>query len=1200
MDLHMGSNKGFIIPPVINHGSHDEHATSAARADQPHEGRSRKSGGFAEAERMESRLYMTFSLATNAFAQPLTNYLIKRYNMKQNTATDVANIFSGTSSFSPVVGAFAADALWGRFRTLVFGIVAAFLGMVIVTLSATISHLKPPSCGDVARQAAGECAGPSGIHLAVLYIGMALHVVAAAGFNPTSIPFGADQFDAANDNEGEEAAGLKRYYNWCYAVAMAASFVAFTFVPYVQDKVSWGLSFGIPTALMLVAFAVFLAGTPLYVHVPPEGSIFSSVARVLVASCRKWSLKLPHPRDARQQEAHLYNPPFVAGGNGRVFKLPLTLQLTFFNKAAIIMTDADEIRPDGTPARPWSLCSVQQVEEVKCLVKIIPVWISGLLSFIVSTELTNYTFLQALTMDLHIGSSSKGFTIPPVSIIAVYNLTILLFVPVYDLLIARAAQRVTKVEGGITVLQRQGVGVAISAVALVVAAVFERRRRGSALENGGITSPMSVFLLSPQLAVMGIAVAFNMIGQLEFYNTQFPDQMRTLANAAFYCAQGASNYMATLVVNIVNARTRRHGGGQGWVPNDINAGKLDYFYYAMAVFAVVNLIYFLVCSYFYRYKGWKGSIHGSYGERVSAAVGAGQPHRLYMATAMAFNAFAQPVTNYLIKRYNMKPNTATKVTNIFSGTYSFSPVVGAFVADAFCGRFWTLLFGAVAALVAMVVITLSATISQLKPPSCSDVARQAGTCAGPSSLHRAVLYIGMALLVVATGGYQPTSLPFGADQFDLNTSRRDTSDGNETNGRCHEDNEPAGLKRYYNWYYVINTAAAFVALTFIVYIQDKVSWGLGFAIPTALLLAGLAVFLAGAPLYVYVHPQGSIFSSVARVLVASCRNSSLRLPHPRDARQQVAHLYNPPVVVGGGNGRVFKLPLTLQLSFLNKAAIVTDAENEIKPDGSPARPWRLCSVQQVEETKCLVKIIPVWISGVMWFITLAELTNYTFLQALTMDLHMGKRFIVPPVSIVAIFYLSIVLFVPVYDLLITRAAQRVTKVEGGVTVLQRQGVGVAISAVSLVVAAVTERRRRASVSPPSVFLLAPQLAVMGVSAAFNMIGQMEFYNTQFPDQMRTLANAAFYCAQGASSYLATLVVNIVNARTRRHGGGQGWVVNDINAGRLDNFYYTMAVFAGINFVYFLVCSYFYRYKDEPQEEADSSPVTREAVLVKIG
>lgn len=60
-------------------------------------------------------------MAGNAFSFSLTTYLIGRYNMKANTATNVNNVFSGTFNFSPVVGAFVADAFWGRFRTLLFG-----------------------------------------------------------------------------------------------------------------------------------------------------------------------------------------------------------------------------------------------------------------------------------------------------------------------------------------------------------------------------------------------------------------------------------------------------------------------------------------------------------------------------------------------------------------------------------------------------------------------------------------------------------------------------------------------------------------------------------------------------------------------------------------------------------------------------------------------------------------------------------------------------------------------------------------------------------------------------------------------------------------------------------------------------------------------------------------------------------------------
>jgi dipeptide/tripeptide permease len=473
---------------------------------------------------------------------------------------------------------------------------------------------------------------------------------------------------------------------------------------------------------------------------------------------------------------------------------------------------------------------------------------------------------------------------------------------------------------------------------------------------------------------------------------------------------------------------------------------------------------------------------------------------------------------------------------------------------------------------AMAVITASATIHQLKPPPCKALARQAGTCAGPSALQRAALYVGMALLVVSAGGTNATAMPFGADQFDERNERH-----------------KSGLARYYNWFYAVTMTATFLALTVLVYLQAKVSWGLGFGIPTALMLAAFPVFLSGAGVYVYVPPEGSIFSSVARVVVASCRKWRLPLPHPDDVRLQEEHLYNyDPPPVAGRNNRVFKLLLTSQLSFLNKAAIVTDAAADIRPeDGSPVRPWRLCSVQQVEETKCLVKIVPVWVSGMMWFTLLTEMINYTFLQASTMDLRMGRRFTIPPMSIIAVFYLSVALFVPVYDLLVAGGAQRLTK---GITLLQRQGAGQVVGSLAFVVAAAVERRRRRSAldhggaSPLSAFLLAPQMAAMGVSGAFNLVGQMEFYNTQFPDQMRTLANAAFYCAQGVSSYLATLVVNIVNART------SGWVNDDISAGRLDYFYYAMAVLGAANFAYFLVCSHFYQYKGERQQAGEDALV----------
>jgi hypothetical protein len=65
-------------------------------------------------------------------------------------------------------------------------------------------------------------------------------------------------------------------------------------------------------------------------------------------------------------------------------------------------------------------------------------------------------------------------------------------------------RKLTGLEGGITLLQRQGVGLVISPISMVVAGLVEHKRRDSALSNGGISS-MTVLWLAPQLVLMGIA-----------------------------------------------------------------------------------------------------------------------------------------------------------------------------------------------------------------------------------------------------------------------------------------------------------------------------------------------------------------------------------------------------------------------------------------------------------------------------------------------------------------------------------------------------------------------------------------------------------------------------------------------------------------------------------------------------------------------
>lgn len=110
---------------------------------------------------------------------------------------------------------------------------------------------------------------------------------------------------------------------------------------------------------------------------------------------------------------------------------------------------------------------------------------------------------------------------------------------------------------------------------------------------------MTVMWLAPPLNLMGLADAFNGIGQIEFYYKQFPEHMRTIAGSLFFCNMGGANYLSSFIVAIVHNNTGKDGKPD-WLDDSLNVGKLDYFYYIIAALGTLNLAYFVVCAYFYR------------------------------------------------------------------------------------------------------------------------------------------------------------------------------------------------------------------------------------------------------------------------------------------------------------------------------------------------------------------------------------------------------------------------------------------------------------------------------------------------------------------------------------------------------------------------------------------------------------------------
>ncbi|KAI3742280.1 hypothetical protein L1987_59960 [Smallanthus sonchifolius] len=222
--------------------------------------------------------------ATGFFANLIT-YLTAQLNMPLAKASNTVTNFAGLSSFTSIIGALVADSFAGRYSTIVMALLIYEMGMIIITISAFLPQFRPPQCPTKVN-----CIEASQSQLSVLYISLIFTSIGLGGTRPCVVAFAADQLDIL---KSKQQAKSWNFFNWYYFLLSLASLSALTIVVYIQDKVSWGWGLGIPTIVMVIAFVVFLVGSPLYQKTKPEGSPFVRLAQVIVAAIKKREVVVP-------------------------------------------------------------------------------------------------------------------------------------------------------------------------------------------------------------------------------------------------------------------------------------------------------------------------------------------------------------------------------------------------------------------------------------------------------------------------------------------------------------------------------------------------------------------------------------------------------------------------------------------------------------------------------------------------------------------------------------------------------------------------------------------------------------------------------------------------------------------------------------------------------------------------------------------
>lgn len=522
-------------------------------------------------------------LAYYGIATNLVSYLTKNLHEGNVSAARNVTTWQGTCYLTPLIGAVLADAYWGRYWTIAIFSTIYFIGMCTLSLSASVPFLKPPECVD------GLCPSASPAEFAVFFFGLYLIALGTGGIKPCVSSFGADQFD---DTDPKERVKKGSFFNWFYFSINIGALISSSLIVWIQENCGWGLGFGIPALFMGIAIASFFSGTSLYRFQKPGGSPITRMCQVLVASCRKWNLVVPSDSNLLYETGDKISA--IEGSR----KLVHTNELKCLDKAAVV---SDAENSTGSYSNPWRLCTVTQVEELKILIRMFPIWATGIVFSAVYAQMSTMFVEQGLMMDTSIGS----FKVPAASLSTFDVISVIFWVPVYDRILVPIARKFTGQGRGFSELQRMGIGLFISVLCMSAAALVEIKRldmaRSLGLVDENIAVPLSIFWQIPQYFLLGAAEVFTFIGQLEFFYDQSPDAMRSLCSALSLLTTSLGNYLSSFILTVVTSITTS-GGRPGWIPDNLNQGHLDYFFWLLTALSFSNMVVYTFCAKIYKSK----------------------------------------------------------------------------------------------------------------------------------------------------------------------------------------------------------------------------------------------------------------------------------------------------------------------------------------------------------------------------------------------------------------------------------------------------------------------------------------------------------------------------------------------------------------------------------------------------------------------
>ncbi|GAV80829.1 PTR2 domain-containing protein [Cephalotus follicularis] len=493
----------------------------------------------------------------------------------------------------------------------------------------------------------------------------------------------------------------------------------------------------------------------------------------------------------------------------------------------------------------------------------------------------------------------------------------------------------------------------------------------------------------------------------------------------------------------------------------------------------------------------------------------------------AFKGVASNLVTYLTDVVKMSNSSAAKMVNSWCGFTSMLPLLVAPLADAYWDRYYTILsfsFFYVAGLMALTSTTLALAWN----PSDHPI---------PSSF----LFWSLCLISLGQGGFNPSLQAFGTDQLLL-----------EEELPCSKDDPKSNTKRYFfQWWYFGICSGSLLGVILMSYIQDTFGWVLGFAIPTIAMIISIAFFSCGSRIYTYRHNDIThskpLENTATKATVSKCTSSRISLSNEKDVEE--LELQEKPLCVEKSDS--------------------IECLNENPKSGS----------YLLKNAKVILRLLPIWTMLLIFAVIFQQPTTFFTKQGMAMKRNIGSILKIPPATLQSAITLSVIILMPLYD----RVLIPITR---GINVMQRMGIGMFLSVIAMVIAAIIEMKRleigkkmgilesQGKIVPLSIFWLLPQYILLGVSDVFTVVGMQEFFYYEVPIRMRTMGFALYTSVFGVGSFLSALMISLIELFTSSRGR-RSWFTDNMSEARLDNLYWLLAIASAMSLLlYVILCKCF--------------------------